>query len=187
MRTCGRLYPVGRLDFDTEGLIILTNDGELAQQLMHPRHEVPKEYHARVRGLPDDRALSRLRRGVVIDGRRTLPAEVGVVETGRGARGDQSILSLVIREGRTRQVRKMCEMVGLPILRLRRVRIGPLTAPSLKVGAFRELRREELQALRDAVLRPAAGAATPSGSPPRTAPAPTRRASKPAYRGSRVK
>ena len=146
-----RLYPVGRLDWDSEGLLLLTNDGDLAARLMHPRQAVPREYHARVRGVPDPRAIARLRRGVTIDGRKTLPSEASIVETGRGARGDQAVISIVLREGRTRQVRKMCEAIGHPVVRLRRVRIGPIADPSLRTGAFRDLTSAELKALKEAV------------------------------------
>jgi 23S rRNA pseudouridine2605 synthase len=146
-----RLYPVGRLDWDSEGLLLLTNDGDLAARMMHPRHGVPREYHARVRGVPDRRAIGRLQRGVIIHGRKTLPAEVSIIETGRGARGDQAVVSIVLREGRTRQVRKMCEAVGHPVVRLRRVRIGPIADPSLRTGAFRDLTSAEVRALKAAV------------------------------------
>jgi len=148
-----RLYPVGRLDWDSEGLLLLTNDGDLAARLMHPRHAVPREYHVRVRGVPDRRAIGRLRRGVTIDGRKTLPAEVSIVETGRGARGDQAVLSIVLREGHTRQVRRMCGTVGHPVVRLRRVRIGPIADPSLRAGAFRDLTSAELRALKEAAAK----------------------------------
>jgi 23S rRNA pseudouridine2605 synthase len=146
-----RLYPLGRLDWDSEGLLLLTNDGDLAARLMHPRHGVPREYHARVRGVPDPRAIQRLERGVILDGRKTLPAEVSIIETGRGARGDQAVVSIILREGRTRQVRRMCEAVGHPVVRLRRVRIGPIADPSLRTGAFRDLTSAEVKALKGAV------------------------------------
>jgi 23S rRNA pseudouridine2605 synthase len=153
------VYPVGRLDYDSEGLLILTNDGDLAAALTHPSHEVPREYHARVRGTPDNYALDRLARGVVLDGRRTARAEVKLVSTNVGQRGDQSLVSLVLHEGRSRQVRRMCETVGHPIVRLRRVRIGPLTDPVLKTGMVRELTAREVAALKKAAApdRPGAG------------------------------
>lgn len=144
------LYPVGRLDYDSEGLLLLTNDGELADHLMHPRYGIEREYEARVRGVPDREALGRLSRGVRVEGRVTAPAEVQIVETGRGARGDQAVISVVLHEGRTRQVRKMCEAVGHPIVRLRRVRIGPISDPSLKIGAARDLTAQEIERLRKA-------------------------------------
>jgi 23S rRNA pseudouridine2605 synthase len=144
------IYPVGRLDYDSEGLLLLTNDGELAERLMHPRHEVEREYRVRVRGVPDDRAVERLRTGVVIEGQRTAPARVTLVDTGLGARGDQAVLSVVLHEGRTRQVRHMCEAVGHPVVRLRRVRIGPISDPDLRVGEHRDLTASEVVRLRRA-------------------------------------
>jgi pseudouridine synthase len=141
------VYPVGRLDFDSEGLLLLTNDGELAARLMHPRHHVEREYHVRVRGTPDVRAVARLSRGVVIDGRPTAPAVVRVVDTGRGQHGDQAVLSITVHEGRTHQVRQMCDAIGHPVVRLRRVRIGPISDPSLKSGASRNLTPSEVARL----------------------------------------
>lgn len=142
------VYPVGRLDYDSEGLLILTNDGELAAALTHPSHEVPREYHARVRGTPTEHALERLARGVMLDGRRTAPAQAELLATRIGEHGDQSMLSITLHEGRTRQVRRMCETVGHPVVRLRRVRIGPIADPTLKTGQVRELTAREVAALR---------------------------------------
>jgi 23S rRNA pseudouridine2605 synthase len=144
------IYPVGRLDYDSEGLLILTNDGELAAALTHPSHEVAREYHARVRGLPDARAIGRLARGVVLDGRKTAPAEVTLVAARVGQHADQALLSITLHEGRTRQVRRMCEAVGYPVVRLRRVRFGPLEDPALKPGMCRPLTTREVDALRKA-------------------------------------
>lgn len=147
LRTHEYIYPIGRLDYDSEGLLLLTNDGAFAEVLMHPRYGVDREYEARVRSVPQPAALRRLAHGVVVDGRRTAPAEVRLLETGRGARGDQAILSIVLHEGRTRQVRKMCEAVGHPVVRLRRVRVGPIRLGALKPGEFRELTRAEVEQL----------------------------------------
>ncbi len=147
------VYPVGRLDYDSEGLLLLTNDGGLAAALTHPSHEVPREYQARVRGTPGAHAIERLSRGVVLDGRKTAPATVAVVMTGVGQHADQSLLSITIHEGRTRQVRRMCEAVGHPVVRLRRVRIGPLADPALKSGMCRPLTPREVDALRRAAGR----------------------------------
>src|SRR5262245_23094286 len=119
------LYPVGRLDFDSEGLLLLTNDGDLAARLTHPRHGVARVYEARVAGVPDAHDLDRLSRGLVIDGGRTQPADVKLVPPRRDAEG--ATLVITIREGRNRQVRKMCEAIGHPVDRLRRVAIGPIT------------------------------------------------------------
>ncbi len=146
------VYPVGRLDYESEGLLLLTNDGDLAAALTHPSHEVPREYHARVRGTPDAHAVRRLAHGIVIDGRRTAPAEAALLASSIGLHHDQALLSITIHEGRTRQVRKMCEAIGHPVVRLRRVRIGPLADPSLKTGACRALTAKEVQALRKSAL-----------------------------------
>src|SRR5438132_3201990 len=131
------VYPVGRLDFESEGLLLLTNDGDLAAMLMHPRHEVPRVYEARVLGVPDAHDLSRLSRGIMIDGRRTAPATVRVL--GQSRDGSGATLELTIREGRNRQVRKMCEAIGHPIDALRRVAIGPIRDRRLKPGHWRDL------------------------------------------------
>ncbi|MGE5357942.1 MAG: pseudouridine synthase [Bacteroidales bacterium] len=144
------LYPVGRLDYDSEGLLLLTNDGELAERLTHPRYGVEREYEARVRGVPEPNDIRRLEQGVIVEGRRTAPAKVHLVETGRGARGDQAVLSVVLHEGRTRQVRNMCDAVGHPVVRLRRVRVGPILIEGLKPGTFRELSAAEVAALQRA-------------------------------------
>jgi 23S rRNA pseudouridine2605 synthase len=134
-----RVFPVGRLDMDTEGLLLLTNDGELAHRLTHPSFGVDKEYLAHVEGVPNTAALTRLRRGVELDDGMTAPAKVAAL--------DKSLLRIVIHEGRNRQVRRMCEAVGHPVVRLVRTRIGPLTDTALKAGAWRELTAEEVRAL----------------------------------------
>jgi pseudouridine synthase len=134
------IYPVGRLDYDSEGLLILTNDGELAARLTHPRHEVPRVYEARVLGEPDAHDLSRLSKGVVIEGHRTGPAKVVALGPGQ--------LRITVHEGRNRQVRKMCEAIGHPVSELRRVSIGPIRDGKLKVGQWRELTAQEVESLR---------------------------------------
>jgi pseudouridine synthase len=144
------IYPVGRLDYDSEGLLLLTNDGELAARLTHPRHEVEKVYEARVRGVPDDKALDRLARGVPIDGRRTAPAKIRASEPFARGSGEQTIVEISIHEGRQRQVRKMFEAVGHPVVRLKRVRIGPLEDPEMPIGHWRELTPKEVAQLRRA-------------------------------------
>jgi 23S rRNA pseudouridine2605 synthase len=141
-----RVFPVGRLDFATEGLLLLTNDGELAQLLAHPRFGVEKEYLAEVSGVPGPAAVRRLREGVELDGETTAPARVAAVSPG--------VLRLVIHEGRNRQVRRMCEAVGHPVLRLVRTRIGPLSDRSLRPGTYRPLAISEVRALTEAALRP---------------------------------
>jgi len=138
-----RLYPVGRLDRDTTGLILLTNDGELAHRLTHPRFEVQKAYRAVVSRPPvREQALRALRAGVELDDGRTSPAQVRRVAA--------DTLEITIHEGRKRQVRRMCEAVGHPVRRLERVRFGPLELGSLRPGTSRQLTPEEVSALRRA-------------------------------------
>ena len=142
------VYPVGRLDYESEGLLLLTNDGDLAARLTHPRHGVARVYEARVLGVPDERDLARLSRGLVLDGRRTGAADIRLLPHGRDAK--EATLVVTIREGRNRQVRKMCEAVGHPVTHLRRVAIGPIKDSTLKLGRWRELRPEEVERLRKA-------------------------------------
>jgi len=141
------VYPVGRLDFDSEGLLILTNDGELAATLTHPRHEVEKVYEALVLGVPDAHDLDRLRRGITIEGRRTSTADVELLGE-RRTEGDTSVLRVTIHEGRTRQVRKMADAIGHPVRRLTRIRIGPLVDKHLRLGTYRELTSDEVRRLK---------------------------------------
>lgn len=141
-----RIVPVGRLDADTEGLLLLTNDGDLAFRLLHPRYKVPKTYQATVRGAPEEDALNRLRKGVFVEGRRTAPAQVTVVHSGE----DDARLRLVIHEGRKRQVREMLRAVGHPVKKLRRIQFGPLSLAKLPKGGFREVSASELRELRRA-------------------------------------
>jgi len=146
----GRLFPVGRLDLRSEGLILLTDDGEMANRLTHPRYEHTKEYHVYVEGHPDDETLERWRQGVFLDGRLTAPAGVSVLRHGR----DHTWLEVVLREGRKRQIRRVATMLGYPVYRLIRVRIGPLHLGNLKPGQWRKLTNAEVKALRSAVRRP---------------------------------
>ena len=141
------LYPVGRLDFDSEGLLILTNDGDLAARLTHPRHGVARVYEARVLGVPDDHDLKRLSRGIPIDGRPTGPAHVVLTRGGRRESGS-ALLTITIHEGRNRQVRRMCEAIGHPVTHLKRVAIGPIRDARLKLGQWRELSEEEVRRLK---------------------------------------
>lgn len=143
------VYPVGRLDFDSEGLLILTNDGDLAATLTHPKHEVERVYEAQVVGVPDAHDIERLSRGIVLEGRRTAPAQVELLRE-RRTEGDTSVLRITIHEGRTRQVRKMADAIGHPVRTLKRVRIGPLADKNLKLGTYRELTPEEVRKLRHA-------------------------------------
>ena len=166
------VYPVGRLDYDTEGLLLLTNDGELAAQLTHPRHGVERTYEAKVSGMPDEEALQRLRTGIPLDGHRTLPADVVLVNKGR--RDRYGIVRMTIREGRNRQVRRMLEAVGHPVRELTRTRFGPLAERRLKPGQWRELTGDEVKTLKGlASPRPASESVrTRPARPPRPASAP---------------
>ncbi|HVF76519.1 MAG TPA: pseudouridine synthase [Acidimicrobiales bacterium] len=134
-----RVFPVGRLDADTEGLLLLTNDGELTHRLTHPSFGVEKEYVAEVEGHPTPAEVRRLREGVELEDGMTAPAKVAL--------GDTNVLRITIHEGRNRQVRRMCEAVGHPVTRLVRIRIGPLTDRRLKPGEWRALTLEEVRAL----------------------------------------
>src|SRR5919106_540587 len=142
------VYPVGRLDFDTEGLLLLTNDGNLAAVLTHPRHEVERTYEAHVAGMPDADAIDRLRRGIPLDRRRTHPADVILLN--KRPHDREGILLITIREGRNRQVRRMLEAVGHPVRKLRRTKIGPLSDRRLRPGEWRDLLPKEVAALQRA-------------------------------------
>ncbi len=181
------IYPVGRLDFDSEGLLVLTNDGDLAARLTHPSHGLARVYEARVLGVPDERDLARLRRGIVLEGRPTGSAEVRLLEgghhpstsrrpaqarvdararglpvrggaapraTGRDRSRATATLLITVREGRNRQVRKMCDAIGHPVDRLRRVAIGPIQDSRLKPGEWRELTKDEVKKLRQCTEPP---------------------------------
>ena len=142
-----RVYPVGRLDRNSEGLLLFTNDGEFANSIMHPSRHISKTYRVTVRPDINDDQLVRLAEGVEIDGKKTLPASVVVKDKEEG----RVVLLMTIKEGRNRQIRKMCEAVGLEVARLRRISIGPLKLGMLKPGTYRELTAEELRALRNAI------------------------------------
>lgn len=141
-----RVFPVGRLDIDTEGLLLLTNDGDLAHRIAHPSHGMEKEYLAHVRGRVTPGEVRRLRDGVELDDGVTAPAEVSQPTPG--------VLRITIHEGRNRQVRRMCEAVGHPVLRLVRTRIGPISDRSLRPGDWRELSPGERKALTQAAAEP---------------------------------
>lgn len=144
------VYPVGRLDYDSEGLLLLTSDGDLAARLMHPRHGVERVYEAIVVGTPDEAALEKLRRGVFIDGERTAPAQVrrGAV-VGKG-RQQTTKLTITLREGRNRQVRRMCASIGHAVRHLTRVRMGPIRLNDLRPGHWRDLSAVEVDKLKRA-------------------------------------
>ncbi|GJM38563.1 MAG: RNA pseudouridine synthase [Acidimicrobiales bacterium] len=138
-----RVFPVGRLDADTEGMLLLTNDGTLTHRLTHPSFGVEKEYLAQVTGVPSRAALRELREGIELEDGRTAPARVTAVE--------DSLLRITIHEGRNRQVRRMCEAIGHPVVRLVRTRIGPLVDRRLRPGEWRVLTRDEVRSLEIAV------------------------------------
>lgn len=138
-----RVYPVGRLDYNTEGLLLLTNDGEWANRLMHPSNEIEKEYHVRVRGKVLDQQLKRMAEGVELDDGMTAPAVVNLVKSGE----QNDWISVAIHEGRNRQVRRMCEVVSLSVVRLKRIRYGSLMLGTLRSGQFRYLSESEVKQL----------------------------------------
>jgi len=151
-----RVYPVGRLDAETEGLLVLTNDGPLAHRLTHPRFGVEKEYVASVRGNPAPGAVRALRQGVVLDDGPTQPARVALVSP--------SVLRITIHEGRNRQIRRMCDAIGHPVTRLVRIRIGPITDRRLAPGAWRELTAAEVRGLAQAAGAEVAGGPNSRGA-----------------------
>jgi 23S rRNA pseudouridine2605 synthase len=140
-----RLFHVGRLDTDSEGLLIMTNDGDLAQRLAHPSYEVPKTYIAEVAGAVSEQTLRRLRRGITLEDGPVCPTSVKIVSSV----GDKTLLKITLQEGRNRIVRRTMEAVGHPVRRLSRIGIGPVRLGNLKVGEYRELTREELGGLLD--------------------------------------
>lgn len=142
-----RIYPVGRLDYDTSGLLLLTNDGDFAQKLTHPSHEVDKTYVAKVKGVPFPKDLKPLTQGVKIDGYKTAPAKFNILSTEKVR--NTAIVELVIHEGRNHQVKKMLEAVGYPVTKLKREMYGNLTLDGLKPGQYRALSRREINALLD--------------------------------------
>lgn len=138
-----RLYPVGRLDYDSEGLLLLTNDGDFAFRMTHPTQHIPKKYRAIVSGIPDIGHIMQLRKGVEIDGYITKPAKVELGDT----RENTAQLNITISEGKNRQIRKMCEAIGFPVIKLTRVSIGNVTLGNLPKGKWRHLSEGELSLL----------------------------------------
>ena len=138
-----RLYPVGRLDVNSEGLILLTDDGELANLLTHPRYKHDKEYRVLVNGRPTEKTLEAWHRGVLLDGKPTAPARVDVVQT----QMDATLLRVVMHEGRKRQIRRVAAILGHPVQRLKRIRLGPLQLGTLEVGQWRHLTSKEVRKL----------------------------------------
>ena len=144
-QTSARLFPVGRLDYDAEGLILLTNDGDLAHQLMHPRHKVSKGYFVKVRGITENKALSELRRGPVIDYRRHLRVRVKILHTVN----DKTWLELFLREGTNRQIKKMFQKIGYPVQKIKRFQIGPIDLGDLQSGESRPLTPKEIEEIQN--------------------------------------
>jgi 23S rRNA pseudouridine2605 synthase len=147
-----RVYPVGRLDYDTEGLILLTNDGEFANLLTHPKFHVPKTYHASLKGVPHGDLLDQLRAGVKLEDGMTAPAEVEYVDVEENS--SASVISITIAEGRNRQVRRMFDKIGFPVQKLRRVKFGYLTLHGVSRGKYRHLKPSEVKELQDMAFRP---------------------------------
>lgn len=146
-----RVYPVGRLDYDTEGLLLLTNDGEFAHLLTHPKHHVPKTYHATVKGVPHGSVLDKLREGVLLEDGMTSPAEVEYVDV--DLENKQSVISITIHEGRNRQVRRMFDAVSYPVQKLKRVKFGTLLLDGLPRGKYRLLGPKDVKELLDEAKR----------------------------------
>ncbi len=144
-----RVYPIGRLDKNSEGLLLFTNDGKFANDIMHPSGHISKIYRVTVRPGITDEQLVKMSEGIEIDGKKTLPCTINVLVNENG----RVVLQMVIKEGRNRQIRKMCEAVGLEVARLKRTAIGPVKLGMLKPGAHRELTNEELRALRSAISK----------------------------------
>ncbi|MBU5309057.1 pseudouridine synthase [Ligilactobacillus saerimneri] len=145
-----RLYPVGRLDYDTSGLLLMTNDGDLANKLMHPRYKVNKTYVAKVAGIPTNDELEKLRHGIIIDGHKTAPAKSKVLST--DMKKQTAIVSLTIHEGRNHQVKKMLQAIGHPVKKLKRETYGFLTLKGLTSGEYRELKHDEIELLKQGRL-----------------------------------
>lgn len=141
-----RVYPVGRLDFDTSGLLLLTNDGELANRIAHPRFEIDKVYLATVKGIPGEESLRVLREGVMLEDGITAPAQAERIST--DTKRGQAVIRLTIHEGRNRQVRRMCDAIGHPVVHLKRVQLGFLSLGTLRPGEFRYLTDKEVDRLR---------------------------------------
>lgn len=139
-----RIYPVGRLDYETSGLLIMTNDGKLTNKLTHPSHNINKNYIATVRGTPRESELDRFRTGLIIDGRKTAPAEIFI----DGTDGKYTLLNIKIHEGRNRQIRKMCQAIHTPVAKLKRIAIGDITLGELKPGEYRHLTDSEIEYLK---------------------------------------
>lgn len=139
-----RVYPVGRLDYDTSGLLIITNDGELTYRLTHPKHNIEKTYIAEVDKVPDEEAMEKFRNGIIIDGRKTAPAKIKIIKKSK-----LTTLNIKIKEGRNRQVRKMCAAIGCNVITLKRIATGNLELGNLEKGKYRYLTDEEIKYIRN--------------------------------------
>lgn len=139
-----RVYPVGRLDYDTSGLLIITNDGELTYRLTHPKHNIEKTYIAEVDKVPDEEAMEKFRNGIIIDGRKTAPAKIKIIKKSK-----LTTLNIKIKEGRNRQVRKMCAAIGCNVIMLKRIATGNLELGNLEKGKYRYLTDEEIKYIRN--------------------------------------
>jgi 23S rRNA pseudouridine2605 synthase len=146
-----RIYPVGRLDYDTEGLLLLTNDGEFANLLTHPKHHVPRTYHATVKGVPHGSLLDKLREGIQLEDGITAPAEVDYHDISPDNK--ETIVQITIYEGRNRQVRRMFDAIQFPVMKLKRVQFGPIFLTGVPRGKFRHLDPKEVKELIDAALK----------------------------------
>ncbi|MNI34403.1 Ribosomal large subunit pseudouridine synthase B [compost metagenome] len=146
-----RVYPVGRLDYDTEGLLLLTNDGEFAHMLTHPKHHVPKTYHATVKGVPHGTLLEKLRNGVKLEDGLTAPAEVEYSDI--SPEKNETVVSITIYEGRNRQVRRMFDAISFPVIRLKRIKFGPIFLTGVPRGKYRHLTPNEVKELKDAAAQ----------------------------------
>lgn len=149
-----RVKPVGRLDVQTEGLLLLTDDGELARRVSHPSTGCGKEYSVKVSGVPAEKSLERLRQGISLDGERTRPCRIERVSATQRHGEGNTWLRIVLRQGRTRQIRRMFEVVGHPVAKIKRTAIGPIRDPDLPSGAYRRLLPREVEALRRATRDP---------------------------------
>jgi 23S rRNA pseudouridine2605 synthase len=187
----GGIKPVGRLDVQTEGLLLLTDDGDLARDVSHPSSGCAKEYEVKVSGVPSEKDVERLRRGIFLDGRRTRSCEIERLRTTAGRNEGNAWYRVTLRQGRTRQIRRMFETIGHPVSKLKRVAIGPIRDPGLTVGATRRLTQVEVDALRRSLVAGASpvrrteearNAAVPSRRPP---PAPAGRSRSATRRKSR--
>lgn len=146
-----RVYPVGRLDYDTEGLLLLTNDGDFAHLLTHPKHHVPRTYQATVKGVPHGTALDKLRSGIQLEDGMTSPAEVEYADINPDK--NETVVEITIYEGRNRQVRRMFEAISFPVIKLKRIKFGPIFLTGVPRGKYRHLTSDEIKELQNAALQ----------------------------------